>query len=215
MADNIEVGRRIQMRRKQLGLTLDDISAAIDVAKSTVQRYEKGTIQKLKMPVLESIANALRVNPSWLACKSDEMLRGAPRVGAPYRPFHSIPILGRITAGLPTFAEENIEGYTFTDRNGDDEYFALRVQGDSMNLMRIYDGSILIVRRQDIVEDGQIAVVLVDGEDATVKRFSQRGFLVTLTPHSTNPEHMPQVYDIRKTKVRVLGRVVECKTSFD
>jgi repressor LexA len=165
--------------------------------------------------VLEAIAGALGVNPAWLCGKSAEMTPSGTQVGLPYSPLRAIPILGRITAGRPTFADEHVEGYTYTDRDGGGEYFALRVQGDSMNLCRIYDGSILIVRRQDIVEDGQVAVVLVNGEEATVKRFSQKGFLVTLMPQSSNPEHIPQVYDIRKTKVRVLGRVVECKTTFD
>lgn len=125
--------------------------------------------------------------------------------------YHQIPILGRISAGLPLYAEEHIEGYTLTDLNGGAEYFGLRVRGDSMNALRINDGDIIIVRRQEEVEQGEVAVVLVDGEDATVKRFYSSNTTVTLMPQSTNPEHKPQMYDLSKTAIRVLGRVVEVK----
>ena len=124
---------------------------------------------------------------------------------------HRIPILGRIAAGLPLYAEQNIEGYTLTDLNGGAEYFALRVNGDSMNAARIEDGDLIIVRRQDEVENGELAVVMVGDDDATVKRFYSTGSTVTLMPQSTNPSHQPQIYDLKKTKVRVLGKVIEIK----
>lgn len=122
---------------------------------------------------------------------------------------HCIPILGRISAGLPLYADEHIEGYTITDLNGGAEYFALRVHGDSMNAMRINEGDIIIVRRQEEVEQGKVAVVIVDEDDATVKRFYFSDTTVTLMPQSTNPEHKPQIYDLNKTSIRVLGKVVK------
>lgn len=123
--------------------------------------------------------------------------------------FHRIPILGRISAGLPLYAEQHIEGYTVTDLNGQAEYFALIVHGDSMNALGIQDGYRIIVRRQDEVENGEVAVVMVGDEDATVKRFYASGDTVTLVPQSTNPEHRPQIYDTTKTRIRVIGRVVK------
>lgn len=64
--DNLEIGRRIESRRKELGLTLDDIASTIGVARSTIQRYERGKIDKLKLPVLEAISRVLHVNAGWL-----------------------------------------------------------------------------------------------------------------------------------------------------
>lgn len=122
-----------------------------------------------------------------------------------------IPILGRIAAGLPLYAEQNIEGYTLTDLNGGAEYFALRVNGDSMNAARIEDGDLIIVRRQEEVENGELAVVMVGDDDATVKRFYVANNTVTLMPQSTNSKHQPQIYDLKKTKIRVLGKVIEIK----
>lgn len=122
---------------------------------------------------------------------------------------HKIPLLGRVSAGLPLYAEENIEGYTYTDLNGENEYFALRVKGDSMDALGIKDGYIVIVRRQSIVEDGEVAVVMVDHEDATMKRFYRTDSTVTLMPQSTNPVHKPQIYNLTKTAVEILGKVVK------
>jgi len=64
--NNQEIGYRIKARRDELGLTLDDVASKIGVARSTIQRYESGKIEKLKLPVLEAIARVLRVNAGWL-----------------------------------------------------------------------------------------------------------------------------------------------------
>lgn len=122
--------------------------------------------------------------------------------------FRRIPILGRVSAGLPLYAEQHIEGFTVTDLNGGAEYFALIVRGDSMNAIGICDGYRVLVRRQDEVENGQVAVVMVGDADATVKRVYATGTTVTLMPQSTNPAHQPQIYDPAKTSVRIIGRVV-------
>lgn len=72
MLSNIEIGARISSTRDLRGLTLDDIASRVGVAKSTIQRYEKGTIAKIKLPVLQSIANALQVDPNWLIGNTDD-----------------------------------------------------------------------------------------------------------------------------------------------
>lgn len=71
--DNKAIGARIEARRRELDLTLDYVAQEIGVAKSTVMRYEKGTIKKIKLPVIEAIARVLRVNPAWLCFKSESM----------------------------------------------------------------------------------------------------------------------------------------------
>ena len=126
-----------------------------------------------------------------------------------YNPTHRIPILGRISAGIPLYAEQNVEGYTYTDLNHGAEYFALRVQGDSMNAARICDGDLLIVRRQSVVEDGEIAVVMVGEDEATVKIWHLQHGMVMLEPKSTNPVHKMQFYDPRNTQIKVIGKVVK------
>ena len=214
MVDNKEIGVRIESRRKALGYTLDFVAEQVGVAKSTILRYEQGTIQKIKTPVIASIAKVLHVAPEWICCKTDDMflnLSAYPHNGFSYNPATRIPILGRIAAGYPLYAEEHIEGYTYIDTPEDGEYFGLVVSGDSMDAARIQDGDLLIVRRQSCVDNGDIAVVLVNGCDATVKRFYKHDNMVTLVPQSSNPRHVPQMYDLDKTELQIQGKVVEVK----
>ena len=82
-----------------------------------------------------------------------------------------------------------------------------------MNAIGVNEGYLIIVRRQDEVENGEVAVVMVGDEDATVKRFYATDTTVTLMPQSTNPIHQPQLYDVRKTPVKVLGKVVKVEFS--
>ena len=201
----------LKTRRKELGLTLNDIAQQMAVSEATVQRWESGNIKSLRQGRIAKLAEILSVSPSALmGWEEDQSAKPSiPPNATPYAPTQRIPILGRISAGLPLYADEQIEGYTYTDLNHGGEYFALRVQGDSMNAIRIYDGDLLIVRKQDIVEDGEIAVVMVNDDEATVKCWHKRGNIVMLESKSTNPAHQMQIYDARETPIRVIGKVVQ------
>lgn len=147
--------------------------------------------------------------------KADLVEEQLPPDAISYAPTQRIPILGRISAGLPLYAEEQIEGYTYTDLNHGGEYFALRVHGDSMDALGIKEGYLVIVRRQDYVDNGTICVVLVGDNEATMKRFYQDGDTVTLMPQSTNPKHMPQIYNLKHTPIHIIGKVVKVEFTLD
>lgn len=179
--------------------------------KNDLSQYVSGKTEPGQVKVC-ILAEALNVSESWLMGLDVPKERISP-IGTPYNPIvHEIPILGRIAAGLPIMADENIEGYTYTERNGGYNYFALKVQGDSMNAINIPDGSIIIVRQQPTVENGEIAVVKIDDGDYTVKRYKEVGKNVQLIPQSFNPEHTIQQYN--RKNVEVIGKVVECRTEF-
>lgn len=208
--------KRIKELRQKRGYSYQDLADLTGFSKSVLQRYETGETDKLPLSRLMTIAEALKCTPAYLMGweNSTNSLEYQPDDLTPYNPTKRIPILGYISAGLPLYAEEHIEGYTITDLNGGHEYFALRVQGDSMNAARIFDKDILIVRKQNFVENGEIAVVMVNGENATVKRFYKEGTTVTLMPQSTNPAHVPQIYNTQSTEIKVIGKVVESKINF-
>ena len=140
--------------------------------------------------------------------------RVLPTEAVPFDPGRTAPLLGTVRAGLPMYAEENIEGYIPILQADGARYFWLRVRGDSMNAAGVDNGDEILVREQPEVENGQIAVVMVNGDEATVKYFRQEGDLVILTPKSFNPEHQPQIYDLKRVQVRVAGLVVECRKVF-
>ena len=207
---------RFKSLRREHDLTQQALADRLKTSKSSVNMYERGE-REPGIQTLEAIADLFNVDMDYLLGKSDVPNRTQAEASSglvPFAPTHRIPILGRIRAGLPLYAEEHVEGYTYTELNGGAEYFALRVTGDSMNAARIGDGDTLIIRRQECVDNGQIAVVLVGDDEATVKRFFQTGHTVTLMPQSTNPVHQPQIYDTREIRIRVVGLVVQSMITF-
>lgn len=198
--------RNLRALMEQAGKDRNQVCDDLGFKYSTFNDWYNGN-KYPRIDKIEMLSNYFGVMKSDLIEDKQSLPSNAVPVDFSY--LKRIPILGRIAAGAPIYAEENIEGYTFTDLNGGAEYFALRVRGDSMNAVRIYDGDIVIIRRQDIVENGEIAAVLIDDQDATLKRFSRTGDIVTLMPQSTNPEHKPFVYDLKKTNVKILGLVVK------
>ncbi|RGC55967.1 XRE family transcriptional regulator [Agathobaculum butyriciproducens] len=197
--------------RKRKGLSQQELANTLKISRSAIGMYETGK-REPDLETLEVFADFYNVDMNTLTGKAPvkKQTNKLPDTAVPgdFSHLKRIPILGRIAAGAPIYAEENIEGYTFTDFNGGAEYFALRVRGDSMNAVRIYDGDLVIVRKQDIVENGEIAAVLIE-QEATLKRFSRSGDIVTLMPQSTNPEHKPLVYNLKDTSVKILGLVVQ------
>lgn len=220
------IGQRIKARREALGLIQQDLADALGyTSKTTIAKIEKGLLE-LSLSKTVDVAKALQTSPAYLmgwidnpelthqeTIELEHQKKRSPQIGTPYNPImHKIPILGFISAGLPLYADQNIEGYTYTDLNHGAEYFALRVKGDSMDAAKINDGDILIVRRQPEVENGEIAVVMVDDENATVKRFRRDGSTVFLIPQSFNPEHQTQIYNLEQTSIRIIGKAMETKT---
>jgi len=121
----------------------------------------------------------------------------------------AIPVLGRIAAGLPLLAEENREGSLpiLADWFGapGDELFALRVRGESMANAHIVEGDLVLVRRQEAVDAGEIVVALLDNE-ATVKRFAREGGAIVLKPE--HPTMAPIVVMPGERDVKILGKVI-------
>src|SRR5215468_4309546 len=120
-----------------------------------------------------------------------------------------IPVLGRIAAGVPIYADENLEGTIpvstdWLERQGED-VFALRVRGESMIEAHILDADLVLVRRQASAQTGDIVAALVDDE-ATVKRFARDGERVVLKPE--HPTMKPIVVEPGRAEVRILGKVL-------
>ena len=204
LADNI------RYLRKKRGWSQDYLAERLGYKSyTTIQKWESG-VSEPPLKKAHAIADLFGVDINDLTGSNiEDAETKLPPDAIPYAPTQRIPILGRISAGLPLYADEQIEGYTYTDLNHGGEYFALRVHGDSMNAIRIYDGDLLIIRKQDVVEDGEIAVVMVNDDEATVKCWHRRENIVMLEPKSTNPTHQMQIYDAKETPIRVIGKVVQ------
>ena len=128
-------------------------------------------------------------------------VRVAPREESEL-PRRQVPILGNVAAGSPILAQECIEDYLTFDTGGhDEEYFALRVRGESMLGLGILPGDLVVVHRQQVAHNGEIVVALLE-DGATVKTFSRKDGKIWLLP--ANPDYQP----IDGTDCTILGRVV-------
>lgn len=125
--------------------------------------------------------------------------------------FYLCPVYGQIPAGEPNWAEECIEGYLPIDPNlmniiSPEECYFLKVNGESMNKV-ISNGAYALIRKTDWVENGEIAVILVNGYDATLKKFTKKGDVVVLEPMSNDPSFQTQIYD-KNTPIKIIGKYI-------
>ncbi|MGI6152858.1 MAG: LexA family protein [Christensenellaceae bacterium] len=120
-----------------------------------------------------------------------------------------ILIYGTAAAGTPMFAYEDVSGYIDISglKGTSEDYFALRIRGNSMDLAHMPDGCVVVAHRQQTLNDGEIGVFMVDG-DATVKKFVKTGDHIMLLPASTDSSHKPQIYD-QTNRIDVLGKVIK------
>jgi repressor LexA len=169
--------------------TVRDIGKAIGLTSSSTVHAHLANLEKL---------GVLRRDPT--KPRAIEVLVGKAK--AAIGPA-GLPVVGQVAAGQPVLAEENIEEYVEVPAfaGGEEGEFVLRVKGDSMKDVGIYEGDHVIVRRQDTAANGEIVVALV-GDEATVKRFFREEDHVRLQPENAALE------PIRSRDVQVLGRVV-------
>ena len=209
MINNAEVGKRIEDRRTELGLTLQDIAAEVGVAISTIQRYEQGKIGKVKLPVMEAIAAALNVSTDWLlGIPNAEKERPSTSLAdniLPLPNMRKVPLLGTIACGTPILAAENLDGYVKMPENVHAD-FCLRCKGDSMIGARIMDGDLVFIHQQPDVDNGAIAAVIVEDE-ATLKRIYKSTGKIILQPE--NPRYEPFVFVGEElSQIRIIGKAV-------
>ncbi|MCD6163322.1 MAG: transcriptional repressor LexA [candidate division Zixibacteria bacterium] len=119
----------------------------------------------------------------------------------------AVPIVGKVAAGMPLWAEQNIEGSYYVDRSfvSGEHIFALRVQGDSMINAGIFDGDYVLVRRQQTAQKGEIVVAQIENE-ATVKRFYPERKRIRLEPE--NPDYGPIIIEKGTPGFTIAGKVV-------
>lgn len=214
---------RYQQLCKVVGKTPSRVAIEAGISKGTVSTWKNlgrtpqtAQLQKLADYFdvsIDQLLDETKIAPTDVNRGGEEENR-LPAGATPCNPAQVAPLLGTVRAGLPMYAEENIEGYIPIRQSDGADYFWLNVRGDSMNAAGINEGDQILVQVQPEVENGEIAVVLVNGDEATVKSFRQEGDLIILAPRSTNPVHQPQMYDLKKTPVRVLGKVIECRRVF-
>lgn len=206
----MEMGKKIHELRMQKGMTLEELGNIVGVGKSTVRKWENGIIANMKRDKILKVSVALGVSPAYLMGwqeSTDEEIISLNNV-------HPIelkrfPILGEIACGVPKYTNEDRESYVMAGTNINAD-FCLRASDDSMVGARILDGDIVFIRKQDMVENGEIAAVVVNNDsEATLKRlyyYPDKGVLI-LKPE--NPAYEDLIFSGNElNQVHVLGKAM-------
>lgn len=196
--------------RKDNNLTQAELAKKLGVAPSTVGMYERGQ-REPDFETLEKIAVYFSVNMNTLLGKDNVFDKSGGYISGV-----KIPVLGKVAAGIPITAVENILDYEeiSTEMAASGDYVALKIQGSSME-PRMCEGDVVIVRVQSNVEHGEVAVVMVDGSEATVKKVQFLSNGILLQPFNSSYE--PIFYskeEVEKLPVRIFGKVVECRQKY-
>ena len=196
-------GKKLALLRKNQKISQQKLADFLNVSRSTVAMWENNSNEP-DNKTLVKIANYLNTT-------TDDLLenKNTPK-GI------KIPVLGEVAAGIPISAIEDILDYEeiTEDLASKGEYFGLVIKGDSME-PRMTSGDVVIVRCQNTAENGDIAIVLVDGETATCKKIKKtpQGLMLI----SLNPDYEPMFYtnkEIEQLPVRILGKVIELRAKF-
>lgn len=201
------MNRLIELRQAK-GFTMKETAVKLGMPYTTYVSYEKGD-REPNSEILIKLADFYNTTVDYILGVNDNPLHESSSGVI-------IPVLGYVKAGIPMTAIENIIDYEEISqeqaRTG--EFFGLQIKGDSME-PKISEGDVVIVRKQETVENGEIAVVLINGDDATVKKFYKTDAGIKLV--STNPTYDPFFFtpdEVNSLPVSVIGKVVELRAKF-
>ncbi len=186
------------------------------ISESLISKYLSNNAVA-RLDKLSIIANALNVNPVWLMGydvpmeREYELKKDLKVYGDNFDSKQAFPLLGMVKAGYDYFATENIIGYVAVDKNVPDveNCYALQIVGDSMQPV-LYEDDIIVVHKQDDVENGQIAIVLIDNEEATVKKVIKHDDYIELIAFNS---YYPPKKLTKEDNFKIIGKVIEGRIS--
>ncbi len=193
--------------------TVYRVSKDTGIAASTFSDWKSGRSVP-KLDKIKIIANYFDVPLAYMLTGEREslFLEDGASGSSPFERGVSIPIIGEIRAGSPIITNESILGYEYAEVSEAEEYFYLRVQGDSMKNIGMIEGALVLFHKQQYAEDGDIVACLVGGDSATVKRFRRSKKNIFLVPE--NDDYTPiklSTDDFESGDARILGVACEIK----
>lgn len=200
-------GENLKELRKKMGLTQPEFAKLFQISNGAIALWETNKRQP-DHETLIRLATFFNVSIDYLLGREDEeRIKDIGGMPIPNDKF-AIPLVGQVVCGKPIESAEYFEGYVYVDYKNADEYFALKVKGDSMIGAGITPKSILIVHKQNYAEDGDIVVASINGE-STTKRFKKNNDTIFLMPE--NSAYSP-ILVTADSSFYIFGKVVEVRT---
>lgn len=195
------------------GVTVYQVSKATGISPSTFSDWKSGRSSP-KADKLARLADYFGIGLDELLGTGCGEKQTASRLQS-LRAKQMVPVVGAIRAGTPIVTGETLLGMEIADVDDPDDYFYLRVSGDSMKECGVMDGSYVLFRKQQQAENGEIVACLVGGDSATVRRYEKRNHRIVLSPENGNCEPiLLTTEDFETGRARILGVAVEVKTKF-
>ena len=200
----MEIGEKIRCYRERHGLTQEDLAKALGTTPQNIYKYEKGIITNIPLDRIEKMAEVFDVSPSALTGWDDSSDPATDSVVM-------VPVAASVRAGFDDIAIELSGEYVpvpsyIVGSHAPGSLLAVRVAGQSM-YPRLLDGDTVIIHKQDAVDSGDLAVLVYDGEECTIKTVLIRSDGVELVPG--NPEYAPRHLDLTQAReLRIVGKVI-------
>ena len=213
-----DIVQRIRKRREELGLSYQELADRTGMSKSTLQRYETGDIANIPLSKISALADGLKTTQQYIMGWEDTDKVSHEKSNVAYvikDDIYNVPVFESVSAGFGAYADDQIVDFIPTVISNPydvDDTIAIKVRGDSM-FPAIDDGDTIIVRRQPIVDNGQIAVVLLDGDEGLVKRVYFGDGWIDLI--SINSHYKPRHFEGEETdRIRIVGLVKQVIKTF-
>lgn len=197
-------GNILKKIRQENNLTQEELAKRINTSRSNIANYENDKNMP-SLDMLDKLSKIFDCSIDYLLGKTNEnAINISDKI-------YMCPVYGQIPAGEPNWAEECIEGRLPLDPGlmnivDPEECYFLRVNGESMNKV-IKNGAYALIRKTDWVENGEIAVVLVNGYNATLKKFTKNNDVVVLEPMSNDTSFQTQIYT-KDTPIKIIGKYI-------
>lgn len=201
---------RIKELRKEKGLKQTELAAILNVTQGALSSWETGRYD-IGNDDLKKLADFFGVSADYILGRDD--ISKLPGYIGKVTENKKIPIIGSVKCGPNGLAFEYIDGFVSIDESYSGNIVAFRCKGDSMKDLGINDGDIAIVRQQDDVECGELAVVIVNGDEGTLKRV--RKFDGGIVLEAANPDYPPRIFTGEDlNKIKIMGKVLETRKKF-
>lgn len=208
----MEMNEKIKELRYKQGLTLEQVGDAVGVGKSTVRKWENGIIANMRRDKIAKLANVLHTTPAYLMGWTDEVSDYIEIENVFKIETKKFPLLGSIACGEPIYASEEHESYIVAGSDIDAD-FCVKAKGDSMINARIMNGDIVFIKKQSMVDNGEIAAVIINDE-ATLKRIEYDPEKELLMLKAENPKFNTLTYIGEELdSIRILGKAVAFQSS--
>lgn len=202
------IGERLKRLRENKQLSQDEVANYLGIDRTSYLKYEKDINKPTRR--LPKLSDLFNVSADYILCQTDLPLTNQVPLPTDNK---RVPIIGTVRCGPDGLAYEYLDGFVMVDADISGDIRAFHCKGDSMIGLGIFDGDIAIVRIQNEIENGEIAVVVINGDEGTLKRVRKHDGMIVL--EAANPSYPPRIFNGEEANnIHIVGKVLETRRKY-